>query len=266
MHVSEPGVPALPPLLPLILALFVGSGGAALIYEIVWFQLLQLVIGSSAVSLGVLLGTFMGGMCLGSLLLPRWLSDCQASAAGLCRVGTGDRADWHCGAAWHAAGRAVLHRARRQRFDFGTHARLVCAICLLPPTVLMGDPAGDCPLGRQFARGGFLARFLLRLRVTLPGGGGGMLAGRICTCCACMTWRLPPTWPAINFVVAACAFALSTFSPFSPRADRVSKPIAATPQQPIDRHPPARSVILAIAISGMTALAAEVVWTRHSFH
>src|SRR5690349_24968151 len=60
--------------LPLLLVLFVGSGCAALIYEIVWFQLIELVIGSSAVSLGVLLGTFMGGMCLGSLLLPRFVS------------------------------------------------------------------------------------------------------------------------------------------------------------------------------------------------
>src|SRR6058998_3669117 len=57
--------------LPALFVLFIGSGCAALIYEIVWFQLLQLVIGSSAVSLGVLLGTFMGGMCLGSLALPR---------------------------------------------------------------------------------------------------------------------------------------------------------------------------------------------------
>src|SRR5215831_5995533 len=55
--------------LPALLLLFIGSGCAALIYEIVWFQLLQLVIGSSAISLGVLLGTFMGGMCLGSLAL-----------------------------------------------------------------------------------------------------------------------------------------------------------------------------------------------------
>src|ERR1017187_9945401 len=60
--------------MPLLLLLFVGSGCAALIYEIVWFQLLQLVIGSSAVSLGVLLGTYMGGMCLGSLVLPRIIS------------------------------------------------------------------------------------------------------------------------------------------------------------------------------------------------
>ena len=61
-------------ILPLILLLCVGSGCAALIYEVVWLQLLQLVIGSSAVSLGVLVGTFMGGMCLGSLLLPRYVS------------------------------------------------------------------------------------------------------------------------------------------------------------------------------------------------
>src|SRR6266511_6145267 len=60
--------------LPVLLFLFVASGASALIYEVVWFQLLQLVIGSSAVSLGVLLGTFMGGMCAGSLLLPRVVS------------------------------------------------------------------------------------------------------------------------------------------------------------------------------------------------
>ncbi len=60
--------------LRLLLFLSFASGCAALIYEVVWFQLLQLVIGSSAVSLGVLLGTYMGGMCLGSLLLPRLFS------------------------------------------------------------------------------------------------------------------------------------------------------------------------------------------------
>src|SRR5437879_4344474 len=60
--------------LPLLLIMFVGSGCSALIYEVVWFQLLELIIGSSTVSLGILLGTFMGGMCLGSLLFPRIVS------------------------------------------------------------------------------------------------------------------------------------------------------------------------------------------------
>src|ERR1700692_654393 len=60
--------------LPLLLVLFAGSGFSALVYEIVWYQLLQLVIGSTAVSLGILLATFMGGLCIGSLALPRILA------------------------------------------------------------------------------------------------------------------------------------------------------------------------------------------------
>src|SRR5438128_4236942 len=67
-------LPASRPFLPLLVVLFAGSGCAALIYEIVWFQWLQLAIGSSAVSLGVLLGAYMGGMCLGSLFFARLVS------------------------------------------------------------------------------------------------------------------------------------------------------------------------------------------------
>ena len=57
--------------LPLLLLLFAGSGCSALIYETVWYQALELAIGMTAVSLGFLLATFMGGLCIGSLLLPR---------------------------------------------------------------------------------------------------------------------------------------------------------------------------------------------------
>jgi len=63
--------------LPILVVLFIGSGCAALIYEIVWFQILELVIGSSSISLGILLGTFMGGMCLGSLVAPRLIARTQ---------------------------------------------------------------------------------------------------------------------------------------------------------------------------------------------
>lgn len=57
-----------------LLALFVGSGCSALIYEIVWLQQLGLVLGATSVSLAILLTSFMGGMCLGSLALPRLVS------------------------------------------------------------------------------------------------------------------------------------------------------------------------------------------------
>ena len=130
-------LPASPRFLPLLLALFVGSGCAALIYEVVWLQLLQLVIGSTAVSLGVLLGTFMGGMCLGSLALPR-LAPRQWHPlrlyAGL-ELGIG------------LFGLAILFgmpyvEGLYAAFGHGTPgitvAWLLSAICLLPPTLLMG--------------------------------------------------------------------------------------------------------------------------------
>ena len=60
--------------LPVLLFLFMGSGCAALMFELIWLQSLQLVIGSTAVSLGILLATYMGGMCLGGLAAPRVIS------------------------------------------------------------------------------------------------------------------------------------------------------------------------------------------------
>ena len=80
-------------ILPWLLILFAGSGCSALIYEIVWYQLLQLVIGSTAISLGVLLATFMGGLCIGSLMLPRYIATRKPMhplrAYGLIELGIG---------------------------------------------------------------------------------------------------------------------------------------------------------------------------------
>src|SRR5882672_2899381 len=123
--------------LPLMLLLFFGSGCAALIYEIVWLQMLQLVIGSSAVSLGVLLGTYMGGMCLGSLALPRLVSPRAhpLRVYALLELGIG-----LCGLAllWALP---VASRVYAEPVGFGLGGILLrgalCALLLLPPTVLM---------------------------------------------------------------------------------------------------------------------------------
>ena len=124
--------------LPALLLLFVGSGCAALIYEVVWFQLLQLTIGSSAVSLGVLLGTFMGGMCLGSILLPRWISAVASSAQGLRVPRARHRSDRHPRAVRDAGVDGHLHVDCRHRLIGILLRGLAAAICLLPPTLLMG--------------------------------------------------------------------------------------------------------------------------------
>ena len=124
--------------LPALLLLFIGSGCAALIYEIVWFQLLQLIIGSSSISLGILLGTFMGGMCLGSLLLSRMVSARQhpLRVYAALELGIGVLALLILVAMPLVGG---LYTAWAGEGVVGIVFRAVIAgICLLPPTVLMG--------------------------------------------------------------------------------------------------------------------------------
>src|SRR5439155_4101154 len=122
----------------ILLLLLAGSGCAALIYEIVWFQLLQLVIGSSAVSLGLLLAAYMGGLCLGSALLPRIVSRNYhpLRVYAVLELGIG------------VLGLAVLfglpligrmYVATATQGVIGLVERgIIAALCLLPPTVLMG--------------------------------------------------------------------------------------------------------------------------------
>jgi len=238
--------------MPALLLLFVGSGCAALIYEVVWFQLLQLVIGSSAVSLGVLLGTFMGGMCLGSLLLPRFVSirEHPLRVYAYLEIGIG------------ALGLVLLfgmpiiakfYTAIAGSGVIGIMLRGVAAgICLLPPTVLMGatlpaiarwvesTPSGVSWLG--FFYGGNI----------LGGVFGTLLAGfyllRVYDM-AIATYAAV----ALNFAVAALALVI---------ASRTRHEAAHAVTAKVERAPGATAVYVTIGISGMTALAAQVIWTR----
>ncbi len=236
--------------LPYLLLLFFGSGCAALIYEIVWLQLLELVIGSSGISLGVLLGTYMGGMCLGSLLLPRIISPkihplrvYAALEFGIGIIGIlvlfclPLLADLYTGFYWH-----------------GVFARtVIAAICLVPPTLLMGAtlPA--------------VARFVDSTPEGVSWMGffyGGNIAGAVIGCLGAgffllRLFNMPTatcTAAAINVVVAVVALMLAQKSLCNPPAQNPA------PDAPKASH---RSLIyFAIALSGLSALGAEVVWTR----
>ena len=242
--------------IPLLLALFIGSGCAALIYEIVWFQLLQLVVGSSAVSLGVLLGTYMGGMCLGSLLLPRFVSarrhplrvyaiiEGGIGVCGLLVLLILPLLD-HLYAAVGGSGLfGILMRA------------LVAAVCLLPPTLLMG---ASLPAIARYVESS--PRGVSRLGYFY----GGNIAGAVLGCLFAGFYLLRvydmPTATyvaaAINAVVALLSYRLSTRTRYEPT------PPADSPAPKASPAPAAqRSVYVAIGLSGLTALGAEVVWTR----
>lgn len=238
--------------LPVLLFLFIGSGCAALIYEIVWFQLLQLVIGSSAVSIGVLLGTFMGGMCLGSLLLPRFVSAKEHPLKVYAFLELGIAV---CGlfvlfgapliGGWYDA---LGLQGMPGIFGRG----IVAAICLLPPTLMMGatlpamsrwvetTPEGVSWLGYFY--GGNIAGAVV----------GSLLAGFYLLRMFDMTTATLVAI-AINIAVASLGLLLASRTPHS-------APAATSAPVPVVKG--ARSVYIAIGLSGLTALAAEVIWTR----
>jgi predicted membrane-bound spermidine synthase len=69
---SQPALPAHRPLGPVML-LFLLSGFAGLLYEIVWMKLLTPVVGAALFSVTAVLTVFMGGLALGSLVGGRYL-------------------------------------------------------------------------------------------------------------------------------------------------------------------------------------------------
>ena len=258
MTIASASAPAAMPAshryLPLLLVLFVGSGCAALIYEIVWFEMLQLSVGSSAVSLGVLLGTFMGGMCIGSLALSRVISRRHhpLKVYAALELGVG---------AFGLLALVLLPIAGSVYLSIAGHGMpgfllrgAVAAICLLPPTFAMGAtlPA--------------IARWV----ETTPRGVswlgffyGGNTAGAVLGCMVTGFYLLrkydvqTTTFVAValNIIVASSAFYLSRVTP-SGAAESDAR--VATDETPAGTN----LVYAAIALSGMTALGAEVVWTR----
>jgi spermidine synthase len=245
-------------LLPALLLLFIGSGCAALIYEVVWFQLLELVIGSSAVSMGVLLGTFMGGMCLGSFLLPRFMRAdmhplrmyaCLELGIGLMGLILLFGMPIVGGAYTAWAGSGVVGILLRG---------VVAAICLLPPTLMMGATLPAIARWVETSKDGVAWLGFFYGGNTAGAVVGSLLAGFYLMSVYDMSVT---TYVAVvlNAVVASAALLIARRSPY--RGETLSPataPLGALTGEPGDR----RIVYIAIALSGLTALACEVIWTR----
>jgi spermidine synthase len=235
---------------PLILLLFAGSGCSGLIYEIVWYHMLQLEIGSTAVSLGVLLATFMGGLCIGSLLLPRmpWASGNPLRLYAALEAGIAV-----CGllvlVLLPLVGQAYLAVAAHGIENMLLRG-LLAAICMLPPTILMGaslpaisrwlesTPKGTSRLGLLY---------------------GANTAGAVLGCLAAGFYllRIYDVYTA-TFVAAGINIAVAAGSFFVAQAHSLRVDAGHGPA--LQKR--SLAIYLTIAFSGAGALGAEVVWTR----
>ena len=263
---TQPASAGAPRYLPLLILLFAGSGCSALIYEIVWFQLLQLAIGSTAVSLGVLLATYMGGLCLGSLALPRLrlrqhpLRVYAALEAGIAVLGL-----VVMGAI------PLIDRVYVAGAEHGLPGMLLrgffSTVILLPPTILMGASLPAIVRWVKSTPRGVSWWGLLYGGNTVGAVFGCLLAGfyllrvydMIFTTCVAA---------AINLAVAAGSYLLAGRTPSEATvAEGVEAPVAAPAVEAPAAEPAAASaglwtVYVTIGLSGACALGAEVIWTR----
>jgi spermidine synthase len=249
--------------LRLLLFLSFASGCAALIYEVVWFQLLQLVIGSSAVSLGVLLGTYMGGMCLGSLLLPRLFSR-QWNPLRVFALLEGGIGVLGLLILLVLPEVTIIYATTVGSGPVGNLLRGSIAVgYLLPPTILMGATLPIMVRWVESTRRGtsWLGSFY-----------GCNLAGAVTGCLLAGFYLLRvhdtgvATYVAagVNGIVAVTALVLSRVTRYEGWAS--SQPAIESLPKPVSPRLPQKKSLLpvyaTIALSGMTALGAEVIWTR----
>ena len=231
--------------------LFLGSGCAALIYELVWFHVLRLVIGSSSISVAALLVGFMGGIGLGSVALPRLVPvswhplrvyaglELLLAAFGLLLLAVLPAAQAiYVTAVGYGMGGVLLRAA-------------VCVVCLLPPTLLMGATLPAAARWTGATREGVARTGQLYAANTIGAVAGVMLA-------SFYLLRLFDTVVAtfvavgLNLAVALVALRLAARNPQGAVAAPAPRPAAAAPP-----------VVLWVAgLSGFASLGAEVVWTR----
>ena len=240
-----------------LLVLFFASGCAALIYETVWFYLVQLVVGASSISVAVLLCAFMGGMAIGSWLLPK-LTPARSHSFRV--IATLEAGIAIFGIAIPLA-LPYIQRVYLTLAEPGAGAVMlrafVCVVVLTPPTMLMG---ATLPAIARWKSNGDEVESVGRLYMANLAGGatGTVLAGFYLL-------RVHDTVVAtyvavsINLIVAAAFWRLAAraSAPAAPYAPEASY----APEAP---YGPKRvpAVYLAAALSGFTALGAEVVWTR----
>ena len=242
------------PVFFLLLLLLAASGCAALVYEIVWFQLLQLVIGSSAVSLGLLLAAYMGGLCLGSALLPRLVprSVHPLKVYALIELGIGVFGLLVLFLV-PVVGRLYLTGSAQGMLGLVLRGT-IAGICLLPPTFLMGaslpalarwvegTPKGVSWLGYLYS-------------VNIAGAVFGCLLAGFYLLRAHDMAVATYVAAAINIAVALASFALAA------RTAPSSKVVSGVEGEG-SRTRGGTLVYIAIAFSGLCALGAQVVWTR----
>jgi spermidine synthase len=249
----------------LVVAIFILSGAAGLMYEVVWSRQLVLVFGNTTQAISTILTGFFGGLAIGSFLGGR-LADRVRSPLRL------------YGAIelvlvvvvlltpvtfrlLHEVYRGVFPSIESQPIVLALIRFVLAVLALAPATVLMGATLPT--LTRQLSRDRHLAAAFGRLYAanTLGAIVGTLVAGLVLIELFGLTGTL--------VIGAACSAAAGAVALLLSRGSETGPPVYAsrsrswtpTDASTADGRRPTLALLLAF-VSGLTSLGYQVLWTR----
>ena len=250
-----------------LLALFFLSGACGLVYEVVWMRLLTLVFGATALATSAILASFFIGLALGSWQFGR-VADRSRNPLRLYALLEAGIGLYALAVPALLAGVTAVYVAVTRHVDLGFSGvsvlRLVLAVpVLVVPAAMMG---GTLPV---------VVKFLVRARHELGSNVGGLYAlntfGAVVgafTAGFFLILLLGVRETAylaagVNLVIAGIAYGMSRGLDVAPAADaEAASGAAVDPAGPLVTDGMARLSLWAVGLSGVAALALEVLWTR----
>lgn len=253
----------------IVFLLFFASGISGLIYEVVWLRILSRIIGVTAYATAVTLAAFMAGLALGSFIFGRlvdkrndqlrifallqlWLA-VFAVVTPIILTGS---------AAFYKFVSVITHQ---NTAAISMSKVVVSFLSLLVPTMLMG---GTLPALISFLvrRGGMFGKnFSMLYGLNTLGAVLGVVLSGFVTIGAIGEWNTIFIAVAINLAVGFIAFILyRSRTRFTEQADVTRRAEVKTVSNRISMYPDKvrKIVLIVFMMSGFTALAYEVIWTR----
>ncbi|MBL8134982.1 MAG: fused MFS/spermidine synthase [Acidobacteria bacterium] len=252
------------------------SGAAALVYEVAWTRLITLSLGHGVAAASTVLAAFMGGLAIGAALAGP-ASD-RAARGRAMRIYAGLEVAIAVLALAMPLGLAALEPLLRGAYADGAGGATFPLLRLVTSVVLVALPA--VAMGATFP---YVARWYvpgaaaatrdagaLYAANTAGAAGGALLTGFVLL--PSLGLRLT-TWTgvALNLVVAAAAWHLSSRTADEPAIAPAAETAPPTPRAPKAGHrssAPAVAVprpvlaALAMAASGFLSLGLQLVWSR----
>jgi spermidine synthase len=257
--------------LAILLVLFFCSGVCGLIYQVLWLRLLALVFGVTVYAASTVLAAFMAGLALGSAFAGRIVSRVRRPLVvfGIAEVFIGISALLTP----YALDLAAALYARVYPLTGGslpvlTAVRLVTGfIVLLAPTILMGMTLPVLSASRLVRGSSFGSRVSALYAINTAGAVFGAVLTGFYLIGAIGIQRSFLLGAAINVAVGVIALALARRVDEADDSERLkdgtpeAAPVITAMSNGVN-SPAARAISIVVALSGLVALALEIVWFR----